>query len=269
MLEHFVKIRGKTFLYKQKAPFLPSGMSVYGAIEFDPEEDKLRCHECGDWFEYLGVHVVRAHGILARDYKVKHGLRQKSALANEKIRIGHSCTTAKWFSADPERHRKRFLELAFRVGRHGSKLQIHTEGVNERGNCQAQVLERIKQLAGQLGHTPSSAELLAAGMSPSSACSALNVKNLTALASLAHLVPNKRGTSSWYSDVVLIEMLRDFYVFHGRLPRWETDHRRGLLPSRHVFSRAFGGLKKAYRAAGLGIAASREEAETSLQGALV
>ena len=92
------------------------------------------------------------------------------------------------------------------------------------------------------------------GIHHTSACLALNVENVRSLASLADLVPNgQNGRPRVYSDLVLIEMLRDFYVRHGRLSLQGTDHRRGLLPSHNVFRRAFGSMGNAYKAAGLGL----------------
>ena len=42
MAERKVLFNDKVFLYKQKAPFVPSGMSIQGGLEWDPEQDKIR-----------------------------------------------------------------------------------------------------------------------------------------------------------------------------------------------------------------------------------
>jgi hypothetical protein len=258
MAEQYVRINGKTFLYKQKAPFSASGMSVFAAIEYDPEADKVRCHECGDWFEQLGKHFASAHGMTARNYKIKHGLNLNSAMVNEKIRISHSRSQAARVAADPEKHRlillKARMACAFR-GR--TNHRPFAEKRNERNTCPAQLIEKIKQAADHFGGTPTKKELSASGISLDSAFLALNVKNVGSLVSLAGLSPNLSHKRRRYSEVILIEMLRDFYVCHGRLPRL-TDHRRGLLPSTSSFYSYFGGMKKAYRAAGLALVAAAE-----------
>jgi len=261
MPEQHVKINGKTFLYKQKAPFVASGMSVLGAIEYDAEADKVRCHECGEWFKRVDTHAFKAHGILARDYKIKHGLRQKTAMTNEKFRIDNSRRMTEMVAAeDPVRYRVRMAKVRSMAQRkRGGTKPVWMEKRNERGGCAAQLLERIKQLASKVGHTPSTVEMRKAGIHPFSACLVLNVKNIGAVTSLADLFPNKLcpGKGHRYSNTVLTEMLRDFYVSHERLPR-RTDHRRGLLPNDKTFCRRFGSMKNAYRAAGLGLVAAAE-----------
>ena len=256
MAEQFVRINGKTLLYKQKAPFVASGMSIQGGIEYDAEEDKLRCHECGEWFKSLGPHIWQAHGISGRDYKSKHALMMGSSLVNENMRLIASRTMAAMNSADPEACRKRISNLLNR-GRGSRVHRLRAELRNERRTCPAQLLADIRKLASKLGHTPSQTELSQAKMSGRSACLALNVKTIGAVVSLAGLVPN--GSSHFlYTPEVLIEILRDFYVSHGRLPRQRTDHNRGLLPSCPTFRRAFGSMKQAFRAAGLGLVAAAE-----------
>jgi hypothetical protein len=75
-----VLIRGKVFLYKQKAPFVPSGKSVLGALEYDEATDRVRCHECGEWFGSVGQHARRAHMLSPKDYNARHGLRLGASL---------------------------------------------------------------------------------------------------------------------------------------------------------------------------------------------
>jgi len=257
MPEQHVKIKGKTFLYKQKAPFVASGMSVSGAIEYDVEADKLRCHECGEWFGCLATHIVKKHGLNARAYKMKHGLRAKTALVSERMRVERSRRITARNSADTEGHRENTLQgwIMARRRRQPPKKQ-YAEYRNQNGSCAAQLLERIKQVATKLGHTPSERELMLAGISRTSVLRTLNVKSIDALMSLADLVPNGRSRPH-YSETVLTEMLRDFYVCHRRLPGG-TDHRRGLLPAYGTFILHFGSMKNAYRAAGLGLRAAAE-----------
>lgn len=79
-MSHKVIIRGHVFDYAEKAPFVTSGKSVLGALEYNPETETVKCHECGEWFSSIGKHCFHIHEIPAVDYKVKHGLQQITPL---------------------------------------------------------------------------------------------------------------------------------------------------------------------------------------------
>lgn len=248
MGEKYVSIRGKTFLYKQKAPFVASGVSVRGAIEYHPDEDKLRCHECGNWFENLGNHV-RTHGLTSRQYKSKHGLNRNTSLANEHHRIASSQNLSAWRRSHPTEQREQALKASAK-SRAGDQIRgPRTELHNEQNRCPAQLLHRIKQIAARLGRTPTVRDLKEVGISCHSTLYTLNVTTLRGLMTLVGLVPNGTGRPH-YSGPLLIELLRDFYVSSGRLPS-ETDFHRGRLPCRETFIRHFGNMTNAYEGAGL------------------
>jgi hypothetical protein len=246
MAERQVIIRGKIFLYKQKAPFVASGFSFQGAIEYDAESDKIRCHECGRWFRALTSHL-KTDGISAREYKLKHGLTGRTALCNEATRVSISRSSAA--RGIGEKMRRVRLE-ALRTAPRPTTPKHHYECRNERNKCAAQLIECIRLLARKLGRTPSEKDLLRAGISHASALHVLNVRDMASLMTLADLTPNMQG-GVHYTPEVLIEMVRDFIAAHGRLPRG-TDLLRKLLPSRQTFNRNFGGLRKACIAAGFG-----------------
>jgi hypothetical protein len=74
------------------------------------------------------------------------------------------------------------------------------------------------------------------------------------------LVPNLSGGSTQrIADDILIEALRDFYVLNSRLPT-ARDWRSGILPNQKTYERHFGGLRGAYKAAGLGKVVPQEAA---------
>ena len=67
-----------------------------GILDYDPIEDKVQCHICGEWFRGLNNHVFRTHGCTADDYREEFGLnrnqslicegtKQKLAVANKKL----------------------------------------------------------------------------------------------------------------------------------------------------------------------------------------
>ena len=54
------------------------GFGRFGMLEIS--EEGLGCHECGWVGEHLGLHVVRAHGIPAAEYRIRHGLPRSKGL---------------------------------------------------------------------------------------------------------------------------------------------------------------------------------------------
>jgi len=259
MTERRVRINGKIFLYKQKAPFVSSGASIKGAIEYDPDEDKIRCHECGGWFQNLGPHLKycpKAQGMSGREYKYRHGLKLTSSLVSERLRDIHRRDAL-------ARHLRPTVRPHARPWEHRRSF---SETRNERGTCQAQLLQRMKDLGARLGRTFTMAEMTAAGISTRSTFHLFGVKDLRSLMALVGLVPNGQGFRvpgksrkphpRLYAPDLLAEVMVNFYVRHGRVPSW-TDYRRGLLPDRRTFIRAFGSIPAAFEAAGLGLVARK------------
>ena len=57
------------------------GYGRYGIVDADTEG--LLCHECGNRYCYLGLHVWKAHQIRATNYRAKHGLRRTGLVAED------------------------------------------------------------------------------------------------------------------------------------------------------------------------------------------
>jgi hypothetical protein len=154
--ENHIIVCGQVFPWKAKAPYVMSGHSILGALEYNQEQEVVKCHECGDWFKELGVHVFRAHGIKAATYKAERGISFGSSLSA----IGSRKLRAKNL-------RRRGL-----VGKHTFKKghQPHGNGSfspevrNLHMTCKAQLMQKARDLAMQLGRTPTADELRAAGM---------------------------------------------------------------------------------------------------------
>jgi hypothetical protein len=247
-----IRIGSEIFFYEQKAPYVPAGKSFRGVLEWDDSADRVRCHECGEWFKDVGGHARQSHGITAREFKRKYGLRAHSALVNESLRVARIKLGTALYARDPEQLRERAARARAAVSYHpGGDF---TQYKNARSLCAAQILDRIRKLAASLGgRTPTGAEFVAAGIQLSSAKRTLNVADTRSLLSLAGLLPNPHAGGAFkYTVEILAEMLRDFYAVNQRLPS-ESDHGRGLLPSRTIFARHFGGMRAAFTAAGLGL----------------
>src|SRR4051812_44274200 len=77
-----VLIGGIVFPRAEKAPYVMSGHSVLGGLEYNEEKDRVKCHKCGNWFRRLGRHLSQVEGISSSQYKRDHGLRQSTTLAS-------------------------------------------------------------------------------------------------------------------------------------------------------------------------------------------
>lgn len=62
----------------------PSGYGRYGILDDDGET--VLCHECGRRYRSVAAHLAAGHGMNARQYKIAHGLTQRTALASRAVR---------------------------------------------------------------------------------------------------------------------------------------------------------------------------------------
>lgn len=62
----------------------PDGHGYYGVLEEGPEG--LVCHNCGRQHRHLGLHVWKAHGITAAQYRETHGLLRSRGLVSGDLR---------------------------------------------------------------------------------------------------------------------------------------------------------------------------------------
>lgn len=60
------------------------GFGRFGAVEVRGKE--LVCHECGQAHRHLGLHVYRAHGLRAAEYRNRHGLARGRGLVADDVR---------------------------------------------------------------------------------------------------------------------------------------------------------------------------------------
>lgn len=238
-----VILRGEVFLYHPKAPFVPSGRSVFGALEYSETADKVRCHECGEWHRSLSSHLA-THSLTAREYKDKHGLLRSAALWTPGLTARMSANMRKR-RASGQCHG--WLPPA--NARLSLKGRVRAEVRNENNTCAAQILARVKALGDRLGRTPVESELRKDGLHLNSVFFALNIGKISELMSLAGMISPGRAKPK-YNSALLVELLRSFYVKHGRVPI-RRDYSFGMLPTRKVFVREFGSLDAALDAAGL------------------
>jgi len=163
-MERRVIIRGHVFDFQEKAPFVTSGQSVLGAVEYDSAIDRVKCHECGDWFTYIsGSHLRSAHKLTNAAYRARHGLNVKSPLCGPNF----SAMRRSQRPAPTAAQVARLVEAGREHKRvHGNNLtnrpKHEYESANANGRCQAQTLFRLQVLAAELGRTPTALEMQAA-----------------------------------------------------------------------------------------------------------
>jgi hypothetical protein len=151
-----VIICGQVFPWNEKAPYVMSGNSVLGALEYNQEQEVVKCHECGDWFKELGVHAYRAHGVKAMTYKSERGISYGSSL---------SAIASRKKKAKNLRRRGLVGKHPFKKGHqpHGN-THYSPEVRNLHMACKAQLMHKARELALRLRRTPTAEEFRLAGM---------------------------------------------------------------------------------------------------------
>lgn len=251
----------EVMLYDSKG-YAPSGKSIAGAMEISQDGLYLKCHECGEWFPDLSRHVGE-HDLTAKEYKIKHRLKNGTALVNEPIRIRKALV---WSTMSPAKRaalgkaRQQALKKARKEAKKNGKapkagIRSYLGGLNLKRKCPVQTLHDLRVLADKLGRQPSTRELKENNISHAVIRS--NYGTITkACALIGNYAPVSNapknpngGSPRWYSKKELTGIMTAFGEQHGRQP-FDTDCKRGLLPSYNTFVRYFGSWDKALRAAG-------------------
>ena len=229
-----VIIGGSVHLYGAKAPYVKSGESIGGALEYRRSDDKVKCHECGKWMRAMGAHLTSAHGMTAREYKIKHGLRIKSALCGDRIRAEMSSNMSRLNDASGGTPLELDAELRWSataaLSMSGGRGRVTLERRNLVSTCPAQLIERLRSLSSDLGRTPRLSDIEDAGLTINTVKYGLSVSSLGEAMRLAGLKPNPSGVGCRYSPQIVIELGRKFIEQHGRMPVL-SDAKRGLIPS--------------------------------------
>jgi hypothetical protein len=247
-----VIIRGFVLKYEEKAPYGKSGVSIGGALELTEDERFVKCHECGGFYEKIGLHSNAAHGISAREYKKIHGLQVRTGLcspiysARLRAIIGPRLSSPEYCGATAERNKQRRGQP--RVPR--GKLST-LEGLNLKSKCPDQLkaeMRKIAKIFKDLGRQPTHGEmmrLLGVRVDRFSAAEVVEICGFDG--------PYPGGRPSvCFTKTVLIELLRDAYVAK-RSPLKSSDCGSFMLPAFATFVRHFGSWTQALIEAGLGL----------------
>jgi hypothetical protein len=247
-----VIIRGQLFSREEKEPFVPSGYSLLGALEYNQETDELRCHECGDWFVGLSGHVRQAHNMKVADYKAKHGLRQDTSLISINTRVKIGSATKRRGGGGRKVWDGR--AVSSKVDRIAGRVRHYQEAANERGRCKAQTLHKLLTLGQQLGRCPTIEEAIQVGVRHGPVRKLFGGLPFSMICEMAGLKKRVVGKpfdgNGPLSAERMLELLRKFYLDHGRVPR-ASDCSPGVLPCLTIYYRTFGKMCHAYRLAGI------------------
>ena len=206
-----VLIKGMLFRWAEKAPFVPSGQSILGAVEVNEDETQIKCHECGKWRAQLSAQHLSCHNLPGREYRNRHGLCFASPLAAPALRRVRSEHARKRL-AEPgalktsiERmHKVRSTAQAglVRARSHHPIRRWTDECANLRMKCRAQVQMQLLALARELGHTPTTKEMNAAGIYTETIRYAFGMTPNEALRAIG-LRPNRGGHQRIASTIEL------------------------------------------------------------------
>jgi len=144
---------GKININKYVPPFerIVNGFGFMGVVIEDSESGFLQCNICGKWYENIPTHL-RHHKILARDYKIKFGLNQSTALKSKRIRINQS-RVMEGMRRTHKKHRMKFVKNNIYAGNTlGKKKSLET--INKYGICDLQIKDKVLKLKEKLGKTP-------------------------------------------------------------------------------------------------------------------
>ncbi len=259
--ERYVLLGNTIHFYRDKEPFEKSGHSILGALEYDKEEDKVKCHECGLWFEHVGAHSAMKHKLKAREYKIRHGLRFKSALVGERCRNNSILKQAKrWSEGDLKNdHKIASLRLkrmfTMKLIKNSPPVRSnHTpEYYNKSNSCILQLVKHTRILARDLGRTPYIKELKALGYNADMLRNRFGSMNEFMKLCKLNPVPRgqqkgQKGSRFSYGKKLLLKFLKGFYSGNGRQP-YLSDCKRNRIPSVGTYVRAFGSWNQALKAA--------------------
>lgn len=249
--QRYVIFCGEVFRWEEKEPFIVSGKSVHGALEYDRETETVKCHVCGKFLGRLSSHI-KEHGLTGRQYKINHALQQKTALLSPVVRTKLATTRTRI----PRATSLAALERGRIKSYVADKSPQGGERKNRNGTCAAQTLAAIKSKA-MFGKCPTAAQVGIRYV----AAAVEHFGSWTNACRIAGFTPNVIGASLKptlkIDRATMIETLRDFYVLNGRVPLARDCNSSARLFTHRTYKREFGGWSEALGQAGLSRACER------------
>lgn len=134
-----------------------AGYGYEGVLAFDPIEDKIQCHFCGEWFITLQHHLRREHSMAVKEYKEKTGLNQNTALISEGLRakLIANGLARRLKNLRPNLHHSEATKK--KIGESLRKNRRETQNIH--GTCPEQLITRLRVRYDELGRTPTQDEI--------------------------------------------------------------------------------------------------------------
>ena len=252
-------IAGTLFPWAEKAPYVRSGKSVLGAIEYDEKADRIKCHECGGWFESVGAHIIRSHdappNVGSRVYRAAHGLTDRTPLCTPRVsslsrRGGNPDKRRRW-SLDPKEMQRRAVTAltARRAAGEALRPRKHNpEQANLHSRCRAQLEVRMMALYRKLGRCPTTFDLKTAGIVRQTVIrvwGGMKMKDIYSNIGIPWSHPQHIATSE------LIAYIQERVRELGRVPSCRELSSDFISDS--AIRARFGGISNAFAAAGIEI----------------
>lgn len=249
--------------YKEPMIKNDTGYGYVGAIVQSTNGSHIQCNECGYFYGNLAGHVLNYHKIAPRDYKIKYGLRVRDGLVSPMYKE----LARERFKDHPITERAAEYALLAKAALAKSRADgmkpynLDTGGSwipqlrNERGVCADQLLEKIKQLAADIGRTPNYNDFGRA-YGWGAACSVQTLHGSWDKAiiktGLLHWKAKRRQNVDAQKDKILTQII-EWYKTHHRTPRTVDFDTDDDLPSALLVQHYFKGLNIARKLAGVPI----------------
>lgn len=134
-----------------------TGFGFKGVVIEDFDSGKLQCSICGEWFEQMAQHLNHKHNLTSSEYKKQFGLLLSTALKSKIMRLKQSEVMIKMRKSH-SKHRMRFKKNnEFAGNRKGTIRGV--ESKNKYGVCDLQIMQKVIELAKELGKTPTLIDL--------------------------------------------------------------------------------------------------------------
>lgn len=249
--------------YKEPLRRARGGYGYLGAIQILPDGTGIQCHICGKTFANLSMHIYGKHKMRVKDYKTKYQLAPETALVSESHRIKLKNSMIAWLKTlTPEeiqawRAKQKLSGVKGARNRPKGQPKFTLESKNKQGTCPDQLLDRIRKVRKELGHTPSKKEFI-------KACGTTRYyRNILSTFGGYHnalkelkLTPKPAGVWNKYTDKEILDRLRQFHRTTRRVPTG-SDARRGFIPRESTINSHFGSLVKARQLAGIKVGSLR------------
>lgn len=245
-----------TRAYKEPMEKVEKGFGFYGAVTQTNDGKHIQCHVCGYFFENLSSHIVLKHKIKAVAYKIKYGLRLKEGLLSPiykmQAQARYNAVARKTPAEYREMSRKAKIARAEKGVKTGGNMWSK-QGRNERGNCKAQTLAKIKMVAERNGGVvtqPLLEKAYGQGVLYSVRHWFGSWKKALIEADIKDYFAQKDDLREKTREIIK-EKFMQFYKETGRTPQWSDLETYDELPSAHSVQYLFPNINVARLEAGI------------------